>query len=182
MATSRNEATMTRSRWSCPARAVGQRLLVGGHRRSGGLDVEVEGHRGVPVEEVQHLLEGGDPEIVVAGGPAPVGVGIGRQAGAHVGPGGEPVGVVEAPDLGQGQGVDGTGPVGGPVDGVVMAHHQHPVGGGVHVEFDTGGPELEGPTDGEEGRRRRLPGPALMGVGDDPPPQPRVTGGAQWQS
>ena len=116
------------------------------------------------------------PKSRSCGGPAPVGIGVGRQSGAHIGSGGEPVGVVERCKLGQGQGVDGPLPVRRPVDGAVVAHHQMSVGGGVHVELDARGPELEGPTDGEERRRRRLPGPALVGVGDDAAPEPRIGG------
>ena len=167
---------MIRSWWSS-GQSGGQLLLVGLDGRPGGLDVEVEGHPRVAVQQLEDLVEGGDTEIVVARGPTPVGIGPRFEARADVGPGGEPVGVVEGPDLGQGQRVDGTLAVGGPVDGGVMGHHQVAVEGGVDVELDPGGPELQGPADGEEGRRGRFPRSPLMGVGDDPAPEPGVAGG-----
>ena len=53
-----------------------------------------------------------------------------------------------------------------------MAHHQLAVGRGVHVELDAGGPGLQGVRDGVQGRRRRLPGAALVRVGDHPALEP----------
>jgi hypothetical protein len=54
-----------------------------------------------------------------------------------------------------------------------MTHHQATVPGGMDVELDGGGSGIEGGPDGEKGGRRGLPGAALVGVGDDPPFQPR---------
>ena len=115
----------------------------------------------------------------VLGRPAPVGVVAGGPARGHVGPGDEPVGVVEGPELGQGH-ASGWRPcaVRRPVDGGVVAHHQMAVGGGVHVELDAASaPSSSARPHGEQRRRRRFPGAALVGVGEDAASEPGVRRG-----
>ena len=143
---------MTRSVTRRGASVAGQELLVGLDGRGRLLDVEVERHVGMVLEHVEDLVERGHREVVVAGRPAAVGVGIGCEARGLVPPGNEPVGVVESPQLRQGHGVDRPVSVRGPVDRAVVAHHQVTVGGGVDVELDPGDTELERTPQGEQRR------------------------------
>jgi len=104
-AMSRNDATMTRSRWSCPASVVAQPLLIGRHGRGRGLDVEVESHwPGTRRAGPELRQRGGLRKSEIVRRPPPVGIGVGLESRGDVGTGGEPVGVVEGPDLGPGSG------------------------------------------------------------------------------
>ena len=93
MAGSRNEATITRSAQSKRRSRSARACLVGRDDRAGLLDVEVQ-HR--VRELLEHLLQQGEAEPVVRGRPSAVGVGGLVEAGADVGAGCPPVGVVEA--------------------------------------------------------------------------------------
>ena len=165
VATSRNDATMTRSVPSAAGELAGQELLVGLDGRRGLLDVEVERDMRVVVEDVEHLGERGHAEFGVAGARPRYGYDSGCEALGLVSPGHEPVGIVEGSHLGQGHGVDGTVAVGGPVHRAVVTDHEMAIGGGMDVELDPGHTQLERTAQGEQRRRRRLPGAALVRIG-----------------
>ena len=77
-----------------------------------------------------------------------------------------------ARQLGQRERRDGALGRRGAVDRGVVADHQLAVRRGVDVELDAGGARLQRVGDGVQGRGRRLPGPALMRVGDHPALEP----------
>lgn len=150
----------------------GERLLVGDDRRRRRLDVEVEEH---VRERVENLVQRGDAEIAVVGRLPAVGVGgrvgvvVVDHRSRH-----PPVGVVEAAHLFVGQIGDRTRPVRRAVDGRVVAHHEHPVGRLVDVELDGISAGGHRRLHGEQGARRRLSGPALVGPVQDPALEPGV--------
>src|SRR5581483_3839608 len=118
--------------------------------------------------------QGGNAELVIGGRLAPVDVLGVRTTGRHHLTRHEPVGVVEAAYRVAREVGDGAVPVGGAVDGRVVAHDQLAVGGGVHVELEGVGAGLQRLPHGEQRARRRLPCTALVGIVEDPSPHPRV--------
>jgi hypothetical protein len=150
---------------------LGDRLLVGGDGGGRLLDVEIQDDVG---EGLEHLGQRGDPELRVRLGPAPVRVGRLGLAGGDVSPRDEPVRGVERLDLREGEIGDGTGAVGGAIDRRVVTDHDVAVGGAVRVELERVGARRDGAAHGEERGRRPLPCPALVGVREDAPFEPRV--------
>jgi hypothetical protein len=157
-----------------PAQFVREQLLVGLDVGTRALDVQVQEHAGEPLG---HLLERREGEVAVprrlgAMDVLPVGA-----SGGHRLAGDPPVGVVHIAQLRQGELRDLPVVVGRAIDGLVVAHDDLTVPGGVDVEFDGGGASREGPLDRRERRGRPLEGTALVGVGDDPAREPGTAHG-----
>ena len=165
---------MTRSVARRRAELEGEKLLVGLDGRGRLLDVQVQRHVRVVIEDVEDLGQRGHGELRLGGGPSPVRVRLGRQALGLVTPRREPVGVVERVHVLQCHGVDRTMPVGGPFDRAVVTDHEMTIRGGVDVELDAGDAELERTVQGEQRRGRRFPRPALVRIREYAPSEPGI--------
>ena len=71
---------MTRSLGAAPDKATGEQLLVGLDGGGRLLDVEVERHVRVVLQDPEHLGESGHTELAIGGGPSPVRVRAGGEA------------------------------------------------------------------------------------------------------